>query len=267
MNFGTLKDIFVEKLIESYTSNDDKGKKLYKNFLKTLKESETLKTAFIVFKNIENKTIESEVSANEYLKESVSVFDKFRGKKSLNSEIEKLTTLLESQGVEYKHLKPKTLHRDLQNLITAPKNVYTLDKLQEAKSNVVNWLLTDKNVITESEEDQYLRKDIDPKKFLSIAVNKFNDKYKDSLTEEEKNILKVLRENNEEKTKTLVSDLVRETISLVNQYLEENTDNVTLKSKLLETKDAIYRMAEDNNGFRQNVLKLYQLKDSLRNDS
>jgi hypothetical protein len=65
----------------------------------------------------------------------------------------------------------------------------------------------------------------------------------------------------------LVSNLVKETISLVNQYLEENTDNVTLKSKLLETKDAIYRMAEDNNGFRQNVLKLYQLKDSLRNDS
>ena len=34
MNFGTVKDIFVEKLVESYTNGDDKGKKLYKNFLK-----------------------------------------------------------------------------------------------------------------------------------------------------------------------------------------------------------------------------------------
>ena len=56
MNFGTLKDIFLEKLIESYTSEDTLGKDLYKKFLKILKENETLKTSFIVFKNIENKT-------------------------------------------------------------------------------------------------------------------------------------------------------------------------------------------------------------------
>ena len=34
MNFGTLKNIFTEKLIESYTSEETVGKDLYKNFLK-----------------------------------------------------------------------------------------------------------------------------------------------------------------------------------------------------------------------------------------
>ena len=29
MNFGTVKDIFVEKLVESYTNGDDKGRLLY----------------------------------------------------------------------------------------------------------------------------------------------------------------------------------------------------------------------------------------------
>lgn len=266
MNFGTLKDIFVESLIESYTSEDNKGKILYKKFLKTLKESETLKTAFIVFKNIENKTITNEIKAIEYLKESISLFDTFRGEKSLIKECEKLESILESSGVEYKNKEVKKLHKDLQNLITTPKNVYTLDKLQESKEGLVNWLTSEKELVNESEEDEYIRKNIDPKKFLNVAVEKFNQKYKDSLTEEEKNILRVLRENNKEKTKTLVLELVKENISLVNQYLDENTDNVTIKTKLLETKDAIYKIAENNDSFNENVLKLYELKKNLKND-
>lgn len=263
MNFGTLKDIFVEKLIESYSSEEKKGKDLYKKFLKVLKESETLKTAFIVFKNLETKTLNSETSANEYLKESISIFDEFEGKKSLNSEIEKLTTLLESHGIEYKHLKPRTLHRDFQNLVTAPRNVYTLDKLQEARENIVSWLVSEKEIVKETEEEKYIRKNIDPKKFLSIAVEKFNEKYKDSLTEEEKNILKVLREENLEEIETLISSLVKENISLVNKHLKEQSENLTIKSKLLETKDTIYNMMEDNDSFSEKVLKLYELKKNL----
>ena len=60
MNFGTLKDIFAENLVNSYISENKDGKNLYKKFLQIIKESDTLKTAFIVFKNIENKTIDSE---------------------------------------------------------------------------------------------------------------------------------------------------------------------------------------------------------------
>ena len=267
MNFGTLKDIFVERLVESYTSEDKSGKDLYKNFLKLIKESETLKTAFIVFKNIENNTIKSEFGATEYLKESVSLFENFNGDKSLDKETKKLISLLESYDVDYKNKEVKTIHRDLQNLITSPKNVYTLPKIQEAKENLVSWLTTEKENISKNESSDYVRENINVNKFLEIATNKFNEKYKDSLTEEEKNILKVLRENNQEKTKTLVSELVKENISLVNQHLEENVDNVTIKAKLLETKDAIYKMMENNDSFSQSVLRLYELKKNLRNDS
>ena len=98
MNFGTIKDIFVDKLIESYTSEDvllmERGKNLYKNFLKELKESETLKTAFIVYKNIEDKTIKSESLANDYLNENLSFLQKFKGDKSLKIQTKKLISLL-----------------------------------------------------------------------------------------------------------------------------------------------------------------------------
>ena len=106
-------------------------------------------------------------------------------------------------------------------------------------------------------------KNVDPNKFLNIAVNKFNEKYKNSLTEEERNILKVLRENNEDSIKLLVSNLVRETVILVNKHLVENKENTTIKEKLLDTKDVIYKMTENNGNFSENVLKLYELKKNL----
>lgn len=265
MNFGTLKDIFCLKLIESYSSEDEiskeHGKDLYKKFLKTINESETLKTAFIVFKNIETETLSSEISANEYLKESIKLF---KNKKSLTKEINKLTNLLESNGIDYKDSKTTKLHRDIQNLITSPRNIGTLQKLQESRESITEWLVTDKIKINETEsEEDLIRKNVDPKKFLNIAVNKFNEKYKDSLNEEEKYILKVLRENNEDTIKELVLNLVKETVTLVNKHLSENGENINIKGKLLETKDTIYRMSEDNGDFNQNILKLYELKKSL----
>lgn len=266
MNFGTLKDIFLEKLIESYTSEDTLGKDLYKKFLKILKENETLKTSFIVFKNIENKTITSEVKAIEYLKEHKSLFDKFRGDKSLSKNLEKLTTLLESYGIDYSNKEVKPIHKSLQDFILTQKNINTLDSLQETQDVLVNWLLTEKVLVKETTNDEYIKKGINPKNFLDIASKKFNEKWGNTLTEEEKSLLKVLRERNEEKNKALVKELVKENISLVNQLLEENTENITIKSKLLETKDAIYKMAENNDSFSRNILKLYELKKNLKND-
>ena len=155
------------------------------------------------------------------------------------------------------------LYNNLQNLITTPKNIHNLEKIQKSRKFVTEWMVKDKINISESKEEDLIRKDINPKKFLNIAVNKFNEKYKDSLNEEEKYILKVLRENNEDTIKNLVSSLVKETVTLVNKHLSESGENTKIKEKLLDTKDVIYRMSENNGDFNQNILKLYELKKSL----
>ncbi len=263
MNFGTLKDIFLDKLIESHTSNEKTGKSLYKKFLKILKENETLKTAFIVYKNIEGNTIKSETAANDYLKENVSFLNNFRGEQSLKEQSKKLLDLLEKNNIDLTDIKPKEIHESLENLITTKKSVSTIDKIQESKNNLVSWLMSDKLEINESDDKKYVRNNIDPKKFLDIAVNKFNEKYKDTLSEEEKSILKVLRKNDENSTKQLVDKLVKETVTLINNHLNNNNNNTSIKEKLLETKDVVYRMSEENNNFSDKVLKLYELKKNL----
>jgi hypothetical protein len=264
MDFGTVKDIFTEKLIESYISKDKKGKNLYKKFIKTIKENEVLKTAFIVYKNIEDKTIKSEVRANEYLKENISLLEKYRGDDSIKKQTNILLGILKENNVDLSTRKIKEVHKNLETILHSEKNALTINKIEESKSNLLEWLMTDKKINTE-EESSYIKENVDLKKFLKIATEKFNEKYSE-LTEEEKDILKVLRENDKEKTKTLVSQLIKETISLVNQHLEQNVDNVTIKSKLLETKDAIYKMVENSDDSNQNVLRLYELKKNLKND-
>ena len=110
MDFGTLKDLFTEKLIESYSSKSEDGKILFKKFIKTINESETLKTAFIVYKNIENNTIKSEIRANDYLKESISLFNEF-GNNSLTLENKKLISILEDHSIDLNGLNQKELHK------------------------------------------------------------------------------------------------------------------------------------------------------------
>ena len=153
-------------------------------------------------------------------------------------------------------------HENLQKLITTKKSVSTLDKIHETRTNLISWLNSDQNF--EETNDSYVRENINLNKFLEIVTEKYNEKYKDSLSEEEKKILKVLRENNLENTKTLVTDLIKETISLVNDHLKEQSDNLTIKSKLLETKDVIYEMMENNDNPKSKVLKLYELKKNLK---
>jgi hypothetical protein len=264
MNFGTLKDIFTEKLIESYVSGDKSGKDLYKKYLKILKENETLRTAFIVYKNLETKTIKSEIAANDYVKETVSLLENFRGEKSINYQVKKLTNLLEKSGVDVSSFKTKELHESIQNLITTKKSVSTIDKIHESKNFVVNWLMSEKEIISETKDD-FVKPNVDPNRFLEIASKKFNEKYS-NLTEEEKSILKALRENDEETLNSLVESLTNENIKLINETLEMFQENISVKEKLLDTKDVIYRMKEDKNSSSEKVLRLYDLKKSLSND-
>ena len=263
MNFGTIKDIFASILIESHLNNNTKGKELYKNFLKILKENESLSTAFIVYRNVESKTIKNEIAANEYLKESISVFDKFRGDQSLPKQIKKLTSLLESNGIDYKSKETKSLHESLQKLILTKKNVFTIDLIHEHKLNVINWLTSDKEVINEGEE--FVKPNVDPNKFLELAVTKFNEKYSE-LNEEEKNILKVLRENEKDSVRDLFESLMRENIKLINENINKYQNSLDVKEKLLDTKEAIYKMMENGDSFNENIIKLYELKNNLKYD-
>jgi hypothetical protein len=256
MDFGTLKNTFTQTYIASHINGDSKGKELYKTFLGILKESETLKSHFIVYKNLEGKTLGSEFEASEYLKENLAILNKFRGDKSIITESKKLVNLLDNNDVVVNKVDDP-ISEALHTLTTTSKNISNLDDIHEAKITLIKWLMEDKTPTTEDKSN--VREDLDVKKFLDIATEKYNEKYSE-LSEEEKNIIKVLREGNDDTKSTLLNTMIKETVSLVNTQLE-NVGNSELKTKLLETKGVVYDMSEYNvDTFGENIKKLYDIK-------
>jgi hypothetical protein len=256
MDFGTLKNTFTQTYIASHINGDSKGKELYKSFLGILKENETLKSHFIVYKNLENKTLTSEFEANEYLKENLTILDKFRGDKSIISESKKLFNLLDNNDITVN--TPSKLDEALHTLTTSQKNISNLDDIHEAKLTVIKWLMEDKTPLVDDKTN--VREDIDVKKFLNIATEKYNEKYSE-LSEEEKNIIKVLREGSDDVKSTLLNSMIKETVSLVNSRLEDIGNSLDLRTKLLETKGVVYDMSEYNvETFGENIKKLYDIK-------
>jgi len=262
MNFGVIKDIYAKFLVDSYLSEskqNNKHKNLYKNFIKTISENEILKTEFIVYKNIENGYLSSEVSASDYLKENVSLFDKFN-KKDIIRENEKLLSktpsdyLFEQNYIGYN--EKKELYESIHNLIILDKKAETINTLHESFEYVKKWLTTPKE-ITETKKPK-----VDANKFLDIAVEKYNEKYS-TLSEEEKKVLKTIMSSNKEEKESLLKDMVKESITLINNALKEYGSNLDVKSKLLEAKDVVYNMEFNESTYKEDISKIYDLKKSL----
>lgn len=258
MNFGTLKDIFASQLIKSRLNEEEKGKKLYKKFIKLMTEDEILKSQFIVYKNIENKHFDNEVNASGYLKENVSVLKKYT-QQQIEESNKKLIKLLESEGVDMDSVFNKELHKSFHTLISEEKNATNVNKMYESFNTVKDWLLVEKKAEVKSD---YVREGLDPKVFLELVVEKYNEKYSE-LTEEDKRVIHVLREGDESSKESLMKALVKENIGLINNHLQEYGGTLEMKEKLLETKDVIYEMVDNNKSFGENVLKLLELKKNL----
>ena len=260
MNFGTIKDIFAEQMVGFQLNENTNGKNLYKNFIKIISEDVTLKTQFIVFKNLENKTLNSEVSVLNYIKENISLLKDLTRKQILESNI-KLMGLLKENGIEI-NKEPKEIHQHIQNLITSKKTINTVGKIQESYDFLINHIL--KNKTNESDND-YIKENIDPNKFLQSAVKYYNEEYS-NLNDEEKLVIKALYEGDNSSIESLKQRLIKENIELINNHLKLSDNNITLKSKLLETKDMVYNMVDISDN-KENIIKLLELKKDLSYDS
>src|ERR1035437_8833005 len=77
-NFGKIKNTFNGILVEGMVLKNDTKKQLFQKYVKAIKESDILKTQFLVYNNIENK-IEADPSvANFFVLENVKLLWKFK---------------------------------------------------------------------------------------------------------------------------------------------------------------------------------------------
>lgn len=253
-NFGKIKNTFNSILVESFvTKKGETNKTLFKQYIKTIKENEVLKTQFLVYTNIENKIEENELKANLFLQENLNLLNKFSKKEIIEANTKLAEPLmLENEEVYDK----KELHENLSNLIILKKTSKDIDAIVEATSKVIEYIKNNKlKVVTE-------KFDLPNSMLSSIMVDKYNEKYS-TLDENEKEILKVLIESTDDEKQIVYTKTIKECISLINEKLKES--DLDTREKLLEVKDKLLNdttnVAED---FNKNISKLIWLKNSLR---
>ena len=97
-NFGNIKDTFKKIILESIIKKDEKGKKLFSTFIKTLKENKSLKDQFLIFKNLESRKFDDRDVAKDYIKENIDLL-KGINKKELTEGNVTLSNLLKGKKI------------------------------------------------------------------------------------------------------------------------------------------------------------------------
>lgn len=253
-NFGTIKSTYNILLAESIAQKTTEGRVAFKNYIKTVKENKSLKTQFDVYYLIENKIETDKFKASEYVNECISLLDGF-SKKEIKEANLKLTESKEfnSTEVNISDVKSK-LYEDIDTLIFTKKSTTTLDKIVDAKSRIVDYILNNKK----EEVNEWTGL---PNSVISeIAIDKFNEKYSD-LDESEMKAVSVIMGINESEKEEFYKSSITECLNLINAKLTESSGDI--KEKLLATKENLLNRSYNKETFTSDVSKIIELKNNL----
>jgi hypothetical protein len=251
-NFGKIKNKFNELMVEGIVSNKEENKNLFKDYVKTIKENEVLKTQFLVYDNIENKIEENELKANLFLQENIALLGKFSKKEIMEANFKLADPIIFETEATDDNIE---LHENITKLIFTKKTAKNIDTIVEATAYIINYMKNKKEKTVNETFDL-------PNSMLStIMVDKYNEKYA-SLSETEKKVLKVLIDSDDAKKEEVYTGVVRECIDMINDKLTDS--DLETKDRLLRVKDKLLSdKFEINENFNKNISKLLELKNSL----
>lgn len=255
-NFGKIKTVFNNLLVEGLVTKDVKKKELFKTYVKTIKESDILKTQFLVYNNIEKKIESDPVSANIYVSENIKLLEKFPVNKII-AENNKLLKLIKNDDKLNEDYDLAQLHESITNLITTKKTPKNIDLITKETKNVIDYITANKT--TEIQESVDL-----PISMLSnLMVEKYNEKYS-SIDETEKSVLRVILQSTPKERTNEYKKMIGECLTLIEQLVL--TVDEEAKNKLLMVKEKLNEDVEVNdNNFINKLSKVIELRDNLQN--
>jgi hypothetical protein len=248
-NFGELKDIFNQMVVEGIATKNDDKKNLFKKYLKLLRENEILKAQFKVYNAIENMVEENEFKASEKIKANISLLEKYDSK-SIEGSNKELASIIDVK----KYSSDNTLHENITNLIFEKNNI---DLYVDSLSETIEYVKT--NVISESVDG-----DIIPNSVLSSVLSKKLDEKFSNLDETHKKIINSILESNIEVKEEIFNETIKECLDLVNEHLGENTNDINVKEKLLSVKEKLLGRKFNDSNFTNDITKILQLKEDLK---
>ena len=265
-NFGQIKSIYNEILAESISTGNKNKKNIVKHYIKSLKESEILRTQFYIFNNIENKIETDKNKAIEFVKENISLMDKFSKKQIkevMNSILNPIVKNYKYDNVDVSGDKLRELYENISILINTKKTAKTVGNIVEVTHKVSEYILNNNEANVDNNSIEGLGDTVFSNKDLSkLMINKFNKEYSSSLSESDINLINLIVESNEEEKENLFKNSISECLSLINSKLE--SADVDLKMSLLNLKENLLDKKYNNKSFEFDVLKLKELKNNFK---
>ena len=256
-NFGLIKNSFNTILSESVGGKTLDSKKIFKKYLKDLRESEILKTQFLIYKNIEDKVELNESKAIEFVKSNIALMQKYTKKDILeaNKLLEsKIPSSLDLDNV-YVNNDLKVLHENISKLILTKNTPNTVDEIVETTLEVAKYI--NNNKVKEINEDLGI-----PNSLLSnIAVEKYNKKY-ENMTESQNEVVKLVIESDVDSRCNFFKKTVKKCISQINEKLKDS--DVTIKESLLAAKENLLEREFSDETFIKDISKILELSEDLK---
>lgn len=266
INFGQIKSIYNEILAESISTKNKKNKDVFKKYVKTLKENEILKTQFYIYSNIENKFDENKNRAIEFIKENISLMDKY-SKEEIKGAIKKITNefIIENENLYLVNDKTKELYENISKLILTKKNPKTIDTIVETTDKIADYITSnvkDINPILEGLEDIV----ISTKELGNLMISRFNETYSE-LSESEREVFDLIINSNEDKKEEVFKNAISECLSLVTKKLtsDEVRGEIDLRESLLNLKENLLNRVYNKENFDSEIIKVIELKKTLEN--
>jgi hypothetical protein len=251
-NFGNIKDTFKNLVVESVIKKDEKGKKLFSKFLKTIKENKTLKDQYLIYSNLQNSKFDDVVEAKEFVKENIELLKGLNEGHIVKGNEFFLKLLKGNQIVK----ENQEFYNKVSYLVNTEKTPSNIKKINESINYIVKPML-------EKEEEEVFTETVDlpPSVLTKLMVNKFNTKYS-NISESEKEIIKTVLNGTNEDKENIYNKLKRECIDGIDTKLNESSD-LELKDKLLKVKDKLLNSGFNLDTFSTDISKFYDLKESI----
>jgi hypothetical protein len=248
VNFGNVKSKLNKAYSQDLIENTSNYKKLYEEFLKTIKSSPVLMLEYTIYENLKKHNLEYNESLR-FIEANVSALSKI-DKNELLKENKKLEKF-DLKEIELSEDKI-TLNKNIENVINESvlKKITNVNKLHES----VNFLIES---LTKKDEAKLEKTDKGFKvsHIFHLAKKKLEEKFS-NLQPDEMEIISSFIKGDEKKKKTVFENYKKST----KNFLLNEKDNIS-SEVLTETFDFIDTLEYDSETAINNLSKLFEIKN------
>jgi len=253
VNFGNVKSKLNKAYSQDLIENTSKYKKLYEEFLKTIKSSPVLMLEYTIYENLKKHNLDYNESLR-FIEANISALSKI-DKNQLLKENKKLQKF-DLKEIELAEDKLK-LNENIENVINESvfKKITNVNKLHES----VNFLIES---LTKKDETQLKKTDNNFKisHVFNLAKKKLEEKFS-NLEQDEMEVISTFIKGDEKNKKTIFENYKKST----KNFLLKEKDNIS-SEVLTETFNFIESLNYNNDTAINDLSKLFEIKNLNSNN-